>query len=149
MGGEAVSLCVQYINSTEFRTSLYKDMTLPPSQTSYGTVRQAGNFSFIRVYNAGHMVPAYVPAMALELFNRAVFGFDISTGMEITSATTGTGGDGTYGSFPRSGQDPGPFLKLEGDRTITAVPPMVTMETLVIPMEGTGPQKKERQQVLD
>jgi hypothetical protein len=87
------------------------------------------------------MVPAYQPIMAREMFYRAVFGKDIATGLENTTALTGTGGNGTYGSFPRSGMSQGPFLSLNGTVTVTAQAPQVTMEGLVVPSEGAGPQR--------
>lgn len=45
-----------------------------------GQVRQYGNLSFTRVYEAGHEVPAYQPETAYRIFQRALFNFDISTG---------------------------------------------------------------------
>jgi hypothetical protein len=47
-------------------------------------VRQHGNLSFSRVYQAGHEVPAYQPATAYEIFTRALFNKDIATGLEST-----------------------------------------------------------------
>lgn len=45
-----------------------------------GQVRQHGNYSFSRVFQAGHEVPAYQPEAAYQIFNRAIFGLDIATG---------------------------------------------------------------------
>ncbi|CAK7197924.1 hypothetical protein SEUCBS139899_000574 [Sporothrix eucalyptigena] len=36
----------------------------------YGTVKAAGNFTFMRIYEAGHMVPYDQPEAALDFFNR-------------------------------------------------------------------------------
>ena len=47
---------------------------------SGGQVRQHGNLSFARVYQAGHMVPAYQGEAAYRIFMRALFNRDIATG---------------------------------------------------------------------
>lgn len=46
----------------------------------YGETREYGNFSFTRVYEAGHEVPFYQPIAALQLFNRTLNGWDIAKG---------------------------------------------------------------------
>jgi len=69
------------------------------------------------------MVPFYQPAMSQEVWNRAIFGKDIATGLENTTPETGTTGEGTFGSLPSSGMDPGPFLSLNGTKTVTAMSP--------------------------
>ena len=59
----------------------------------YGETREYGNFSFTRVYEAGHEVPYYQPLASLALFNRTINMFDIATGeLKITEdyATNGT-----------------------------------------------------------
>ena len=48
--------------------------------TEKGQVRQYGNFSFLRVYEAGHAVSFYQPQAALEMFRRALGGNDMATG---------------------------------------------------------------------
>ena len=51
----------------------------------YGQVKQAGNFSFVRIYESGHEVPFYQPGVALEMFERVIKGMDIETGnMTVT-----------------------------------------------------------------
>ncbi|KAI0006877.1 alpha/beta-hydrolase [Xylariaceae sp. FL0662B] len=46
----------------------------------HGQVKQAGKFSFTRIYESGHEVPFYQPLASLELFDRAIKGNDIVTG---------------------------------------------------------------------
>lgn len=58
-GGEAVSLQVNYTHAKEFRAAGYAPMIV--DGTEYGEVRQYGNFSFLRIYEAGHEVPYYQP----------------------------------------------------------------------------------------
>ncbi|POR39253.1 Carboxypeptidase S1 [Tolypocladium paradoxum] len=43
--------------------------------------RQLGNYSFTRVFQAGHEVPMYQPAAAYDIFMRATFNRDIPTGL--------------------------------------------------------------------
>ena len=90
IGGEAVSLAINYTGTDHFHTAGYT-----PIQTndtySGGQVRQYGNLSFSRVYEAGHEVPAYQPETAYRIFTRALFNMDIGTGTQSTV-------DGTYKS---------------------------------------------------
>jgi carboxypeptidase C (cathepsin A) len=56
-GGQAISLAVNYTHSAEFAAAGYEPFTV--DGTEYGEVRQYGNFSFLRIYEAGHEVPFY------------------------------------------------------------------------------------------
>lgn len=58
----------------------------------YGETREYGNFSFTRVYEAGHEVPYYQPIPALALFNRTINGFDSATGQKKVTADLSTNG---------------------------------------------------------
>lgn len=49
---------------------------------THGQVRQAGQFSFTRIYYSGHEVPFYQPVAALALFNRTINGRDLATGKQ-------------------------------------------------------------------
>ncbi|KKZ63800.1 hypothetical protein EMCG_01904 [[Emmonsia] crescens] len=81
VGGEAVSRAINYTQSYAFNNAGYADIVLNnyPNKT-WGAVRQHGNYSFSRIYQAGHMVPSYQPALALELFRRSIFNRDFATG---------------------------------------------------------------------
>ncbi|KAI1408193.1 serine carboxypeptidase [Hypoxylon sp. FL1857] len=79
IGGEAVSLAVNYSNTEKFHATGYTDIVINDTYVG-GQVRQYGNFSFSRVYEAGHEVPAYQPETAYKLFYRALFNKDIATG---------------------------------------------------------------------
>jgi len=48
---------MEYTHSDEFRAAGYAPMMV--DGTEYGEVRQYGNFSFARVYEAGHEIPYY------------------------------------------------------------------------------------------
>ncbi|KAI4908851.1 hypothetical protein J4E90_008588 [Alternaria incomplexa] len=89
-GGEAISLAMEYTHSDEFRAAGYAPMMV--DGTEYGEVRQYGNFSFARVYEAGHEIPYYQPVAALAYFNRTLYHYDIATGEEkVTANLTSSG----------------------------------------------------------
>lgn len=79
MGGELISLAVAYSQQDRFRSSGYANLQTNASYVG-GLVRQAGGFSFSRVFEAGHMMPAYQPETASVIFERAVGHRDIATG---------------------------------------------------------------------
>ena len=79
IGGEAVSLAVQYKQMEQFAAAGYTNVSVNSSYVG-GLVRQHGNFSFTRVFQAGHEVPAYQPETAYKIFYRALFNLDIATG---------------------------------------------------------------------
>jgi Serine carboxypeptidase len=111
VGGEEVSLAIDYTGSDQFRSAGY---TAIQTNSSYvgGQVRQYGNFSFSRVYgklqdediltrsrltktDAGHEIPSYQPETSYEIFMRAMTNRDIATGNVSTTddpnySTTGT-----------------------------------------------------------
>eukprot|EP01122_Echinamoeba_exundans_P003223 TRINITY_DN13351_c0_g1_i1.p1 TRINITY_DN13351_c0_g1~~TRINITY_DN13351_c0_g1_i1.p1 ORF type:complete len:424 (+),score=116.62 TRINITY_DN13351_c0_g1_i1:59-1330(+) len=57
----------QFINANNHTVST-------PNGQAWGTVRNSGNLTYIRVFNAGHMVPHDQPAAALDLLRRLVTG---------------------------------------------------------------------------
>ncbi|KAL1982279.1 hypothetical protein VTN96DRAFT_1588 [Rasamsonia emersonii] len=79
IGGEKVSLEVNYTGADNFRSAGYANLQTNSSYVG-GQVRQYGNFSFTRVYEAGHQVPAYQPETAYQIFNRSLSNLDIATG---------------------------------------------------------------------
>lgn len=89
-GGQAISLAVNYTHSEEFNAAGYVPMMV--DGVEYGETREYGNFSFTRVYEAGHEVPYYQPIAALQLFNRTINGFDTATGTEKIHADLSTNG---------------------------------------------------------
>lgn len=80
LGGEAASLEIPYSRIDDFRNAGYTP--LMSSVGHRGETRQFGNFSFSRVFQAGHMIPAYQPEAAYDVFMRALFNRDIATGEE-------------------------------------------------------------------
>ncbi|KAF4317347.1 hypothetical protein G195_009307 [Phytophthora kernoviae 00238/432] len=59
-------------NAAEERAFIAHDPLLPNGSTSIdaGVVRSFENFAFVRVFDAGHMVPMNQPAVALDLINK-------------------------------------------------------------------------------
>lgn len=60
--------------------------------TEYGEVRQYGNYSFLRIYEAGHEVPFYQPVGSLAAFSRILGKLDLATGTELVEGTYETNG---------------------------------------------------------
>ncbi|CAH0050996.1 unnamed protein product [Clonostachys solani] len=81
IGGEAASLAVPYSRQADFSKSSYGKFQVSDGDDGFaGLTRQLGNFSFTRLFQAGHMAPSYQPAAAYEHFMRATFHKDIFTG---------------------------------------------------------------------
>jgi hypothetical protein len=57
-----------------------------------GQVRQYGNLSFSRIYDAGHTVPSYQPETAFTVFTRIIEGNDIGTGKDVDLSKFATDG---------------------------------------------------------
>lgn len=92
MGGEAVSLAVNYSKAAEFAAAGFENVQVNSSYIG-GQVRQYGNFSFTRVFQSGHLVPAYQPETAFTIFERLIRGKSIATGEDINAS-----GDNIYSS---------------------------------------------------
>ncbi|KAF2085724.1 alpha/beta-hydrolase [Saccharata proteae CBS 121410] len=89
LGGQAVA---KEINATGFVDAGFANLSTSDGVV-HGQVKQAGKYSFVRVYESGHEVPFYQPLAALEIFERLLNGVDIATGGEaVTDAyrTVGT-----------------------------------------------------------
>jgi carboxypeptidase C (cathepsin A) len=65
-----------------FAAAGYADIVVNNSYVG-GAVKQFGNLSFSRVYDAGHFVPYYQPETAFQIFARIIFGHDLSTGVPV------------------------------------------------------------------
>ncbi|KAM3070273.1 hypothetical protein ACMFMG_010109 [Clarireedia jacksonii] len=97
LGGEVVA---KEVNATGFDSAGYTNITTSDSVV-HGQVKQAGIFSFTRIYESGHEVPFYQPLAALEIFERIIKGLDIATGTVKASANYST--EGTPQSTYREG----------------------------------------------
>ncbi|KAF4458838.1 carboxypeptidase [Fusarium albosuccineum] len=96
LGGEAVSKSIakEAGNGYDIRfpEAGYAPIIVNESYIG-GVVRQYGNLSFSRIYQAGHAVPAYQPETAFQVFARIIMGTSVSTGKDIDAASYNTSGD--------------------------------------------------------
>lgn len=76
LGGEVVA---HEVGAPGFESAGYTNISTS-DKIVHGQVKQAGSFSFARIYESGHEVPFYQPLAALEIFERAITGCDIATG---------------------------------------------------------------------
>ncbi|KAI4658224.1 uncharacterized protein J4E79_007206 [Alternaria viburni] len=89
LGGQVVA---DMINATGYSEAGFTNITTSDGIV-HGQVKQAGLFSFLRIYESGHEVPFYQPLASLEIFERALKQVDIATGKEKFDAdylTVGT-----------------------------------------------------------
>ncbi|EMD68990.1 hypothetical protein COCSADRAFT_155224 [Bipolaris sorokiniana ND90Pr] len=104
-GGDAVAKAINWTGSAGYASAQYAEIQTNDSYVG-GLVRQYGNLSYIRTYQAGHAIPAYQPETAFKIFTRALFNLDIATG---TESTAGTDDESTYMSTGR----PDPNVQFE------------------------------------
>ena len=105
IGGEAVSLAVNYTDSDSFRAAGYEGIQANDTYVG-GQVRQYGNLSFSRVFESGHEVPSYQPETSYRIFMRALFNQDIATGKIDTAANGSYGTSGPADTFSFKNEDP-------------------------------------------
>lgn len=95
LGGEAVSLALAAeaggLYASRFARAGYAPIIVNESYIG-GVVRQLGNLSFSRIYQAGHSMPAYQPETAFQVFARIILGTSVSTGEAISLAYYNTSG---------------------------------------------------------
>jgi carboxypeptidase C (cathepsin A) len=109
VGGEAVSFAVaaQSPSTAPFYSAGYAQIVVNSTYVG-GVVRQYGNLSFSRIYDAGHLVPAYQPETTFTVFTRVILGTDISTGEPIDLSTYATQGaaNATHQNVPPAQNPP-------------------------------------------
>ncbi|KAI6145134.1 Alpha/Beta hydrolase protein [Pisolithus tinctorius] len=72
VGNYAVVLAMGWYGKEELNNILLTNITL--NETPIASVANVDNFTFARVFGAGHTVPAFQPAAALEIFTQAIRG---------------------------------------------------------------------------
>ncbi|KAK1215204.1 hypothetical protein PQX77_022200 [Marasmius sp. AFHP31] len=72
LGGHASVLAMDWYGKEEFAQIPFTNMTINAKPVA--AVQNLDNFSFARVYEAGHLVPAFQPEAALEIFKQVVAG---------------------------------------------------------------------------
>ncbi|KAJ5577808.1 uncharacterized protein N7459_006772 [Penicillium hispanicum] len=92
-GGQAISIHAKYAHSKEFQAAGYAPFLV--DGVEYGETREYGNFSFTRIYEAGHEVPYYQPVAALQLFNRTLNGWELPKGDKKLTSDFGSDGPAT------------------------------------------------------
>ncbi|KAL8841635.1 MAG: hypothetical protein Q9170_000849 [Blastenia crenularia] len=109
LGGEAVSFAIaaQSAAYTPFYSAGYAAIVVNSSYVG-GVVRQYGNLSFSRIYNAGHLIPAYQPETAFTVFTRIIMGTDMSLGepIDLTTYTSNGTANATYTSKAPDSAEP-------------------------------------------
>ena len=91
--------------SKPFFASGYADIIVNNSYVG-GQVRQYGNLSFSRIYDAGHLVPYYQPETAFTVFSRIIQGDDIGMGRNVDLSTFGTQGASNSSHLNKKGNEP-------------------------------------------
>ena len=114
LGGQAISFAIaaQSPAHTPFYGAGYSAIVTNNSYVG-GVVREYGNLSFSRIYDAGHLIPAYQPETAFTVFTRIIMGTDISTGKPVSLANFATGGDAnaTYTNSVPPASNPKCFVR--------------------------------------
>jgi hypothetical protein len=88
LGGQVVA---DHVNASGYASAGFTNITSSDGVV-HGQVRQAGKFSFVRIYESGHLVPFFQPLVSLELVDRTINGMDIATGKTIITPSYLTSG---------------------------------------------------------
>lgn len=95
LGGEAASFAIAQAVGLRYAPWASAGYAPIVTNNSYigGVVREYGNLSFARIYDAGHLVPAYQPETAFTIFTRVIEGTGLSLGLPIDRSVFATSGD--------------------------------------------------------
>ena len=72
LGNQAWTRALDWPHKAEFNAASVTNWTV--AGTPAGTIQASHNFTFLRVYDAGHMVPRDQPAHALAMVNEFMSG---------------------------------------------------------------------------
>lgn len=78
---EQLSLVANWTGAAAYRKAGYEEIQVNSSYVG-GVAKQHGLLSFSRVFQAGHDVSWYQPETSFQIFNRAIFGYDVPTGRQ-------------------------------------------------------------------
>ncbi|KAG2076268.1 alpha/beta-hydrolase [Suillus decipiens] len=70
LGGHASVLAMDWYGNETLHNTPFANMTI--NGAAIAAVQNVDNFTFARVYNAGHQVPAFQPQAALEIFSQVI-----------------------------------------------------------------------------
>ncbi|RMZ91769.1 hypothetical protein DV736_g1021, partial [Chaetothyriales sp. CBS 134916] len=95
LGGEAVSFAIAGAAGQSYSPWYMAGYAPIVTNSSYigGVVREFGNLSFSRIYDAGHLVSAYQPETAFTVFSRIIEGTAISLGNRVDLNSYSSSGD--------------------------------------------------------
>ncbi|KXJ97469.1 Alpha/Beta hydrolase protein [Microdochium bolleyi] len=72
LGNKAWTEALEWPGKKDYNAAKLKDLTVDGDK--YGQVKSSGNFTFMRIFQAGHMVPFNQPEGSLDFFNRWIGG---------------------------------------------------------------------------
>ncbi|KJY01235.1 carboxypeptidase y like protein [Zymoseptoria brevis] len=70
LGNLAWTNALEWPGQKAYAKAPMKDLTLTQSKNKIGSVKSSGNFTFVRIHAAGHMVPYNQPEASLDMLNR-------------------------------------------------------------------------------
>jgi cathepsin A (carboxypeptidase C) len=72
LGNQAWTEALVWPGQKAFNKAEIKNLQIPGAQSpaEYGKVKSSGNFTFMRIYQAGHMVPMNQPEASVDFLNR-------------------------------------------------------------------------------
>jgi len=76
-GGQDAANAITYASSAVFKSTALASYTV--AGAAAGTFKSVGNLSFARIFGAGHEVPYYQPAAALQVFKQTLSGQPLSS----------------------------------------------------------------------
>ena len=110
LGGEAVSFAIAGAAGPAYLPWYTAGYAPIVANNSYigGVVREFGNLSFSRIYDAGHLVPAYQPETAFTVFSRVIEGTDVSLGnpADLSTHTSFGEANSTQANIPPAAAGP-------------------------------------------
>jgi cathepsin A (carboxypeptidase C) len=74
LGNKAWTEALEWPGQKAYQKAPYEDLKLGGDGAKIGSIKSSGNFTFIRVHAAGHMVPYDQPAPSLDMLNRWIAG---------------------------------------------------------------------------
>jgi len=69
LGNQAWTQALPWSHQADFNTTAPANWTIPGSSAAAGTIQASNGFTFLRVFDAGHMVPRDQPEAALAMLN--------------------------------------------------------------------------------
>jgi len=69
-GGEAWTNEANWTHSAEFKNASYQNWTMEGNAKPVGEFKEVAELTFLRVFDAGHMVPMDQPEVALGMLDR-------------------------------------------------------------------------------